>query len=65
MYIMHPKEEFLLHLGQEQGISNVMSFEHICTARGCLGLPLSEPGLAMPLISYASLLSDKAQTILA
>lgn len=26
MYIMHPKEEFLLHLGQEQGVSNIMSF---------------------------------------
>lgn len=38
MYIMHPKEEFLLHLGQEQGISNIMSFEHLCVARGCVGL---------------------------
>lgn len=38
MYIMHPKEEFLLHSGQEQGVSNIMSFEHVCIARGCLGL---------------------------
>lgn len=39
MYIMHPKEEFLLHLGSEQGILKVMSFEHVCITRGCLGLP--------------------------
>lgn len=37
MYIMHPKEEFLLHLGQEQGVSNIMSFERVCIA-GRLGL---------------------------
>lgn len=63
MYIMHPKEEFLLHLGQEQGISNVMSFAHLC--KGLPGTLASESGLAVPLISYASPVSDKAQTILA
>lgn len=44
MYIMHPKEEFLLHLGQEQGISNIMSLEHIYTEGGCLGLPFQSLG---------------------
>lgn len=63
MYIMHPKEEFLLHLGQEQGISNVMSFAPLC--KGLPGTPVSESGLVMPLISYASPVPDKAQTILA
>lgn len=30
-----------------------------------LGIPFPEPGLVLPLICYANLISDKAQSILA
>lgn len=64
MYVVHPKEEFLLHLGQEQGVSNIMSFERVCIARGCLGLLFWSLGWSYHwLIMQACFL--KAQTILA